>query len=169
MTTFSLKFCLPLVSDSLGSHGPPSYLFLLSLLPGWSYLLCVFSFHTLHISMTPFPWKLPCLPETLFECHTGTHSKCPQPKLFFSYSPFLKNSLYSLPWWMASLLIQLSMPETWAFTQVIPSLVPLHPFKDLLALSYPLSLHFATVHCHLRYNPLTGFSPFTCAPLQSSL
>lgn len=73
----------------------------------------------------------------------------------FSLSPSLKNSLYSLYWWMALSFIQLSKPETSEFTQVICFLAPHDRPKDLLTLCPPLSLHSA------------AFQPFSSALLDS--
>lgn len=94
----------------------------------WSLDGLIFPVFSIYIQCTqqhlPFCLKMLLPTRTPFECPTGTSSN------FFklhSHSP----SLYFLYWWMALSFIQMSKPETWEFTQVIPSIAPHNHLKDL--------------------------------------
>lgn len=89
-----------------------------------SYSLCFQFTFNVHSNLFPFAWKCSCLPGLLLSVPQALTQN------FFklnSHSP----SLYSLCWRMVLSFIQLSKPETWEFTQVIPSIAPHDHLKDL--------------------------------------
>lgn len=132
-----------------------------------SYSLCFQFTFNVHSNISPFAWKHFCLPGLLLSVpQTRTQNIF---KLN-SNSP----SLYSLCRWVALSFIQLSKPETWPFTRVIPSIVPHDHLKDLSTIlsSWPpvCCLVESSFPSHLPdiCIPLNGFSPFISASLPSN-